>query len=690
MGDILSKNRSFQEKEIEGKVYDLQLLRRILSYAKPYWLLIVISVILVFIITAVDLARPYLIKIAIDEHIKGYTAPMVSFLPEESPVKGVHYKGRIYVRETELSQEFPEKARFQLIKYQGKYFLIQGVINPDKDYGVMEKNGQTFLKQGKSIYQARPLSRSEARIFREKDIKDVTRLGLIYFVIVTAALFINYGQNYLLQFTSQKIVYDLREDIFTHLQKLSLAFFDKNPVGRLVTRVTNDTATLNELFTEVLINMVKDFFIVLGIIIIMLKLNWKLAIISYISIPLTLLSTYIYKKVAQDAYRKVRVKLAELNSTLQENISGMRIVQIFGQQYNKFKEFDSINLQNLQAEIKALKAEAFFRPSMDLIYSFVLALLVWYGGRDVLQGTIQFGVLYAFINYTEKLFRPINDMTQKFTLMQNAVVASERIFMLLDEEETITDPLHPKKFADFKGEIVFKDVWFAYEDEEWVLKDVSFEIKPGETVAFVGPTGSGKTTITNLITRLYNIQKGEILIDGINIKDLKQNDIRKMVAVVMQDVFLFSGNILSNITLDSPEISEEKAKKAARYVNAEEFIKKLPGGYNYEVKERGATLSAGQRQLIAFARALAFDPKVLILDEATASIDTQSEILIQDALNKLTAYRTTIVIAHRLSTIKNADKIIVLHKGRIKEMGTHHELLAERGMYYRLYKLQWT
>ncbi|MDK2985798.1 MAG: ATP-binding cassette, subfamily multidrug efflux pump [Clostridia bacterium] len=690
MGDILSKNRSFQEKEIEGKVYDLQLLRRILSYAKPYWLLIVISVILVFIITAVDLARPYLIKIAIDEHIKGYTAPMVSFLPEESPVKGVHYKGRIYVRETELSQEFPEKARFQLIKYQGKYFLIQGVINPDKDYGVMEKNGQTFLKQGKSIYQARPLSRSEARIFREKDIKDVTRLGLIYFVIVTAALFINYGQNYLLQFTSQKIVYDLREDVFTHLQKLSLAFFDKNPVGRLVTRVTNDTATLNELFTEVLINMVKDFFIVLGIIIIMLKLNWKLAIISYISIPLTLLSTYIYKKVAQDAYRKVRVKLAELNSTLQENISGMRIVQIFGQQYNKFKEFDSINLQNLQAEIKALKAEAFFRPSMDLIYSFVLALLVWYGGRDVLQGTIQFGVLYAFINYTEKLFRPINDMTQKFTLMQNAVVASERIFMLLDEEETISDPLHPKKFADFKGEIVFKDVWFAYEDEEWVLKDVSFEIKPGETVAFVGPTGSGKTTITNLITRLYNIQKGEILIDGINIKDLKQNDIRKMVAVVMQDVFLFSGNILSNITLDSPEISEEKAKKAARYVNAEEFIKKLPGGYNYEVKERGATLSAGQRQLIAFARALAFDPKVLILDEATASIDTQSEILIQDALNKLTAYRTTIVIAHRLSTIKNADKIIVLHKGRIKEMGTHHELLAERGMYYRLYKLQWT
>lgn len=690
MGDILSKNRSFQEKEIEGKVYDLQLLRRILSYAKPYWLLIVISVILVFIITAVDLARPYLIKIAIDEHIKGYTAPMVSFLPEESPVKGVHYKGRIYVRETELSQEFPEKARFQLIKYQGKYFLIQGVINPDKDYGVMEKNGQTFLKQGKSIYQARPLSRSEARIFREKDIKDVTRLGLIYFVIVTAALFINYGQNYLLQFTSQKIVYDLREDVFTHLQKLSLAFFDKNPVGRLVTRVTNDTATLNELFTEVLINMVKDFFIVLGIIIIMLKLNWKLAIISYISIPLTLLSTYIYKKVAQDAYRKVRVKLAELNSTLQENISGMRIVQIFGQQYNKFKEFDSINLQNLQAEIKALKAEAFFRPSMDLIYSFVLALLVWYGGRDVLQGTIQFGVLYAFINYTEKLFRPINDMTQKFTLMQNAVVASERIFMLLDEEETISDPLHPKKFADFKGEIVFKDVWFAYEDEEWVLKDVSFEIKPGETVAFVGPTGSGKTTITNLITRLYDIQKGEILIDGINIKDLKQNDIRKMVAVVMQDVFLFSGNILSNITLDSPEISEEKAKKAARYVNAEEFIKKLPGGYNYEVKERGATLSAGQRQLIAFARALAFDPKVLILDEATASIDTQSEILIQDALNKLTAYRTTIVIAHRLSTIKNADKIIVLHKGRIKEMGTHHELLAERGMYYRLYKLQWT
>lgn len=587
-------HNKFAEEPITGKIYDWKLIKRLLAYAKPYWALITISFILLIIVSGVVLVRPYIIKIAIDDHLLG-----------------------------------------------------------DGNYG------------------------------------SIVNLSILYLIIITLGFAANFLQTYTLNYTSQKIMYDIREDVFTHLQSLSLWFFDRNPVGRLVTRVANDTANLNEMFTEVLIGLIKDIIIVTGIVLVMFQLNVKLALLSLISLPLILLATNMYKKMAQKAFREARVKLAALNSAMQENLIGMKIIQLFNQQDSKFQEFDQINKGHYNAELKALKAQALFRPSMDIIYFFVLILLIWVGGAHVIQDTIQLGVLYAIINYTERLFQPINDMTQKYTQLQSAVVSSERIFMLLDEKPDVKDKEITKPLLDVKGKIEFRNVWFAYNNEDWVLKDVSFVVNPGETIALVGPTGSGKTTVINLINRLYDIQKGEILIDGIPIKDLKQKELRSVMATVMQDVFLFSEDILSNIQLDDTRISAEKAKQAAKFVNAEEFINKLPAGYGHQVKERGVTLSTGQRQLIAFARALAYDPKILILDEATANIDSHSEALIQDAMEKLIKDRTTIVVAHRLSTIQHADKILVFKRGKLIEMGNHQELLKQKGLYYKLYQLQW-
>ena len=584
---------TFAEETISWKIYDWQLTKRLLKYVRPYWGYVIFSLILIAVVSGVIVARPYIVKIAIDNHILG-----------------------------------------------------------------------------------------------DGDFNNVIQLAIIYFAIITAGFAANYLQNYILNYASQRILYDIRDAIFTHLQTLSLSFFDKNPVGRLVTRVSNDTANLNEMFTEVLVGFIRDFILIIAIVIVMFHLNWRLALISIISIPLILLATNIYKRSAQKAFQQARVKLAALNSSIQENITGMKIVQIFNQQEGRFKEYETINKEHYEAEMKTIKAHAIFRPSIDIIFFFVLVLLIWHGGAAVIQNTIQLGVLYAFIIYTERLFQPINEMAQKYTQLQSAVVSAERIFMLLDEEETVKDIENPTSLKDVQGKISFKNVWFAYNDQDWVLKDISFDINPGETVALVGPTGSGKTTIINLINRLYDVQKGEIFVDNIPIKEIPQADLRESTATVMQDVFLFSDDIMANIHLDTDRSNEQVAKAAANYVGADDFIRNLPDGYDYQVKERGVTLSTGQRQLIAFARALAFDPKILMLDEATANIDSQSEALIQEAMEKLSKNRTTIIVAHRLSTIQNADKILVFHKGRIIESGNHQELLKGKGMYYRLYQLQ--
>ncbi|MGE5592552.1 MAG: ABC transporter ATP-binding protein [Betaproteobacteria bacterium] len=668
-----------QEEEAIGKAYDARLMRRLLKYAAPYWRLLLVCVVFLFVITLTDLAQPYLTKIAIDDHINALGAPMLAFLPGREPVPGVALRGMVFVREKWLPKDFPRGAgqggpvsgRPARIEFaDGRYLLVMGDPNSE-------------------VVSREELAPEEVRAFRERDAAGVLKLALALLGAMILGFVLNYVQVYILQYTGQKIIFNMRVEIFRHLQGLSLAFFDKNPVGRLVTRVTNDTEALNEMYTSVLVNLFKDLFLLVGIVVVMLRMNLELALVSLATVPIILGVTVLFRVKAREAYRLVRTRLARINATLAENISGMRIIQIFGREKKKYEEFDSINRDYLAANMRELQVYAIFRPAMDLVSSLALALLVWYGGGRVLAGKLEFGVLYAFINYIQQFFRPINDLTDKYNIMQSAMAASERIFMLLDTDAREPDPAKPVSLGRPRGGIEFQNVWFAYNGEDWVLKDVSFKVEPGETCAFVGATGAGKTSIISLIGRMYEVSRGRILIDGVDIRDIPRHELRRYIGVVQQDVFLFTGDIESNIRLNNTEISENDVQEAARHVNADVFIRRLPGGYRAEVKERGVTLSAGQRQLLAFARALAFDPAILVLDEATANIDTETEALIQDALAKLVRGRTTLVVAHRLSTIQNADKIIVIHKGRVREVGTHQELLAKRGIYYQLYLLQY-
>ncbi|TCS83215.1 ABC transporter ATP-binding protein [Tepidibacillus fermentans] len=679
----------FHEEETLGKAYDHKLLKRLLKYARPYWWMILSSIILLLLITAFELAQPYLIKVAIDDHINGIYKPMVAYELGKAPIKGVIFQDKEYVREKDLKSTPTQLPRYQIIETKNAIYLIQGMIAKDQSYQVQVVHGKPTIISGDKTYPTTELSTEEFQRFRQQDIQSLYRIGGLFFILLLLSFILNYIQIYLLQYTGQKIIFQIRQEIFSHVQSLPLAFFDKNPVGRLVTRVTNDTEALNEMYTSVLVSLFKDFFILIGIMIVMLKMNVKLALLSFVSIPLIILTSFVYKRLARDAFRIVRTRLARINATLNENISGMRIVQIFHREKKQYEQFNVINSSHYQASIKELKTAAIFRPSMDFIYSISLAFLLWFGGKDVIAGVTEFGVLYAFIDYIRRFFQPINDLTEKYTIMQSAMASSERIFQLLDHKDTIPNPTQPKPIGQLMGKIEFDHVWFAYQDEDWVLKDVSFTIQPGEMVAFVGATGAGKSSIINLLGRFYDIQKGSIRIDGIDIRDMDKYELRKQIGIVLQDVFLFAGDIKSNIRLNRKDITDEEIKQVAHYVNADQFIEKLPNQYDEEVKERGSTLSQGQRQLLAFARTLAFNPAILILDEATANIDTATEQLIQDALNKIIHGRTTIVVAHRLSTIQHADKIIVLHKGRIREMGNHQELLSLKGLYYKLYQLQY-
>ncbi len=521
------------------------------------------------------------------------------------------------------------------------------------------------------------------------DTARLSRIGILFISTIILGFIFNFIQIYTLTHTGQTIIYNLRQQIFTHLQKMSIAFFDKNPVGRLVTRVTNDTETLNDMYTNVLVSLLKDISILLGTVIIMFKMNVRLSLVVLLAVPVLIPMTMIFRAKVRSIYREVRVALARINSILSENITGIRIIQIFNREKEKLDEFEKANNDYKKALIKEVIVSGVFRPSIDMLSGFLLAIIIWYAGGKVIDNAITFGVLYAFINYIGYFFQPVNDLAEKYNILQSAMASSERIFSILDTEtETDSGTVCTDKKL-FKGSIEFKNVWFAYKNEDWVLRNVSFSVPSGQTVAIVGATGAGKTSIINLINRFYEIQKGEILIDGIKTTDIQKECLRKNTGVVLQDVFLFGGTIKGNIKLNEDSITDDDIKTAAEYVNAGRFIESLPNKYEEEVMERGATFSSGQRQLLAFARTLAFDPSILILDEATANIDTETELLIQDALSKLTRDRTTIVIAHRLSTIQHADNIIVLHKGKIRETGTHQELLAKKGMYYNLYQLQY-
>ncbi len=516
------------------------------------------------------------------------------------------------------------------------------------------------------------------------------KIIIVYYMLVLLGLFISrFAQMYLMEWIGQHIMFDLRRAVFGHLQHLPLSFFNRNPVGRLMTRVTTDVEALNEMFTSGLVAFFGDILTLSGIIFILFYMHWQLALVTISVIPLLFIVSLLFKQKVRNAFRQIRTRIARINAFLQENISGMAVVQLFNREKKNFDRFEKLNRDHLDAFIRTIFYFAVFYPTVSFIGAFATALIIFYGGLKIMAGTLTFGGLVAFIQYAFMFFRPISDLSEKYNIMQSAMASSERIFKLLDEK-TEMDLIRPRIHIQgrVRGEIEFRNVWFAYNDEDWVLKDISFQIAPGEKIAIVGATGSGKTTMINLLAGFYPVQKGEIRLDGHNIRDYSLSDLRRQMAIVLQDVFLFAGSIAENIRLGNEAIDDERLRRAAADVNALPFIERLPEGFDTPVKERGASLSVGQRQLLAFARALAFDPAILILDEATSNVDTETEILIQQALERLMRNRTSIIIAHRLSTIQNVDRIIVLHKGEIREIGTHAELLSLNGIYHRLYQLQ--
>lgn len=522
-----------------------------------------------------------------------------------------------------------------------------------------------------------------------KDYHGLVLLSLGLFGALAIQAVIQYVLTYYTQLLGQKTILDLRRRLFRHTQKLAVSFFDKTPIGRLVTRVTNDVESLNELFTSGIVMVFSDVFIILWILGFMFFIDWELALITLSVLPLLIYGTFLFRKKVRESYRDIRMYLARLNSYMQEHITGMSVTRLFNKEKDEAKTFAKINGDHRDENIRSVFYYAIFFPGVELISSAAIALIIWYGGGQVVQEHISLGVLFAFIQYTEMFFRPIRDLSEKYNIMQTAMASSERIFSLLDDQTMIQNPENPKPLGQVKGKIDFENVCFAYNAEDYVLKNISFSINPGETVAIVGATGAGKTSIINILTRFYDINKGSIKVDGVDIREVDKRELRQKISIVLQDVFLFFGTIKSNIGMNDPAITDEMIEAAARHVGAHRFIDTLPKKYDEPVKERGATLSVGQKQLISFARALAHDPQILILDEATSSVDTETEKMIQSAIDTLLEGRTAIVIAHRLSTIRNADKIIVMHKGEMKEMGTHEELLEKRGLYFKLYQLQY-
>ena len=585
---------AFQEDDIHGAAYDSRLMRRLLRYVRPYRAAVVSAIALLLLTSLASLVGPYLVRIAIDEHI----APR---------------------------------------RPEGLGLVV-----------------------------------------------------LVYLAALVAQFGLRYAQSYVMQRVGQQAMYDLRMELFAHLQRLSISFFTRQPVGRLVTRITNDIDALNEVITQGVVAVFGDLVTLVGIVAILVWLDWRLAMATLVVLPGIIYFTARFRVQARDSYRAVRVRLARINAFLNEHIMGMTIVQLFGRERREHHRFDTLNSDHFVANMAAMRSFAMFHPTVGAMSAVAVAVIIAYGGRQALAGAVSVGLVVAFIQYAQRFFDPIEDLAEKYNILQAAMASSERIFRLLDEPIEVADPPAPVRAQSIRGEIEFRDVWFAYEGEDWVLKGVSFKIQPGERVALVGHTGAGKSSIINLITRFYDVQRGQVLVDGIDVRQWDQRELRRHIGLVLQDVFLFSGTIEDNIRLGTKSITLEQVRQAAEFVNASAFITKLAGGYQAEVHERGATLSVGQKQLIAFARAIAHNPEVLlVLDEATSSVDTETEIVIQEALRRVMHNRTSIIIAHRLSTIQHVDRILVIHRGRLTEEGTHRDLLVRGGIYTKLYHLQY-
>jgi len=675
----------FYDDEILGKAFDIQLTRRLLRFLTPYRLLFLICVLLTMTLAVIELGIPYITKTAIDSFM---TLPHGLVASEQPPEVGHPIalgEGR-YLVETfavpgETKRRWEEQGRLSADRY---LVLRDGTSEAElaADYPEVFTpipGGTAAREQDLDGLPSGVLER-----IRGSAIGGILRLAGVYVLMLLTRFLFGFLQVYLLQYTGQRVMYDMRGEVFGHILRLPLRYFDRTPVGRLVTRATNDVNAINEMFTSMLVNLFRDAFLVVGILIVMFRLEWRLALVLFALLPLIVLAAWQFRNRVRAAYREVRRQIARLNAYLQESISGMRIIQVFVQELKANERFSRINQSKYSADMRQMLTFAVFRPLMSFLSSFAIALVIWYGGLNVLRGSLSLGALTAFIQYAQMLFQPVLRLSEGYNVLQAAMASSERIFRLLDEPQE--DPGRGESPDVFNGTIEFRNVWFAYNEEEWVLKDVSFRVGSGERVAIVGPTGSGKTTIIRLLLRMYPIQRGEILIDGVAVEAYDLATLRSKMAVVLQDVFLFSGDILDNIRLRS-SISDEDAITAARFVNAD-FVEGFAEGYHTEVKERGVTLSVGERQLLSFARAVAFDPKILVLDEATASIDSHTESLIQSSLHRIMEGRTSVAIAHRLSTIREADQIIVLHKGRLVEQGTHAELLSAGGLYAALYSLQ--